>query len=160
MIDLTSRKVTLERPEQAAQELFNELFKLELTGDNQADLFFNQAQLPKEAPLPQIHTVWIDLRPREENVDPTQKRICVEADIMIYLRVANQGGAGMKNDFRCRELADKVRQIFQSPDRFALARRGIYRARIVRGPVPVATIGYQVRAIVLHCELRYLMSRS
>lgn len=173
MLTLDSEKVAPRETERVAQELLNEFYLAFFNGephDSQilpspvtfpvCDLFFNQAQLPPVADKPQIHTVFTDFHNRERWVDTDSKLVTADCMLTIFVRASNAGAEGNKTDFLCRKVADQVKEIFQSQDRYALAQKGIRHPKVQRGPTPVATIGFQVRLLIVSCQLQYKVPRT
>jgi hypothetical protein len=181
MLTLDSDPVSARETERGAQEILNEFYKAFFNGTAHAsqiaptpvtfqvcDLFFNQTQLPKPGTRPQIHTVFTDVRRiagllrrgDEQWFDPTHKLVTAECDLSIFVRTANQGAQDNKTDFLCRKTADQVKEIFESQDRYALAQKGIRHPRVLRGPIPVGTVGFQVRLLIAHCQLQYKIPRT
>jgi hypothetical protein len=166
-------KIGASETERKAQELLYDYHRLFFNGEVHlspltgeyvvfpvTDVFFNQSQLPKEAVRGQVHYVFTEFRPREEWLDRTIKRVTTDCTISIFVRIANQGAQANKADHDCRRLADQVKEIFQAQDRSALAAKGIRHLKVLRGPVPVGTVGYQVRLIILGCQLQYKIPRT
>lgn len=181
MLTLSKPAVAARDTELKLQELLNEFYKYFFTGTVHAaqlgqvtfppcDLFFNQTQLPSpstrnsqsgsDQPKPQIHTVFTDLRTTERWLTADSKMVYANLMMSIFVRVANQGAQDNKTDFLCRKIADNLKEIFQSQDRYALAQKGIRHPRIPRGPVPLPTVGFQVRLLVVSCQLQYRIPRS
>jgi hypothetical protein len=158
MPPLTKPPITAAETERGLTEVLNELLKSNFT--TTVDLFFNQTQLPTDAPKPQIHTVFTEIRPKEDSYDNTKRIVTAEADIAFFVRVANKGALANKTDLECRKLADDLKQIFQSETRFDLARKNILHARIRRGPTPLPTIGFQVRMLIVTAKLRYYIAMT
>lgn len=181
MLTLNSDPVGARETERNAEELLNEFYKTFFNGQPHTtqispspvtfpvcDLFFNQAQLPKLGTRPQIHTVFTDVRRivgllrggSEQWYDRTHKLVTAECDLSIFVRVANDGAEGNEADFLCRKTADQVKEIFESQDRSALAQKGVTHPRVLRGPVPVGTIGFQARLLIVRCRLQYKIPRT
>jgi hypothetical protein len=181
MLTLDSDPIGARDTERGAQELLNEFYKAFFNGEEHisqispspvtfpiCDLFFNQTQLPSPAGKPQIHTVLTDVRRvagllrrgEEQWWDRTHKLVTMECDLSIFVRTANQGAQDNSADFLCRKTADQVKEIFESQDRYALAQKGIRHPRILRGPLPVGTVGFQVRLLIMHCQLQYKIPRT
>lgn len=171
-ITLTSDPVSARDTELKFEEALNAFYKTFFSGaphDSQlgspvtfpdCDLYFNQAQLAAPAAKDQIHTVISDMRSRERWETHTTKLVFADATLSIFIRTANQGDQDNKTDHRNRKTADNVKEIFESQDRYALARCGIRHPKIQRGPAPLPTIGFQVRLIVLTCQLQYRIPRT
>jgi hypothetical protein len=173
MLTLDSDQVGARETERGAQELLNEFYKAFFNGQPHAtqieptpvtfpicDLFFNQTQLPAPADKPQLHTVFTDMRAVERWWSSTEKLVTAECTLSIFVRTSNQGAEGNKADFLCRKTADQVKEIFQSQDRYALAQKGVRHPKVMRGPLPVGTIGFQVRLLIVSCELQYKIPRT
>lgn len=158
MSTLTSPPVSRNETERGLQEVLLEFLKSNF-GDT-VDYFFNQTQLPADAPKPQIHVVFTDIRPKEDYYDRTTRIVVAETDLTFFARVANKGAQGNKSDHECRKLADDLKQLFQSAARYELARKNIRRARIRRGPTPLPTIGFQVRMLIVTAKVRYAIPMS
>jgi hypothetical protein len=171
---LAASKVDATESERHVQELLEEVLKSyfngaehpdPVTGEEIAfpacDLFYNQTSLPTPSPdgKSQIHTVFTDLRRRPERMQTPEEKL-VEGDSVFsfFVRTANQGGDN-RSDFENRRIADLVKRIFQVGSRAALARKNIMHARISRGPVPLATVGYQARLLIIEGRVRYTVPR-
>jgi hypothetical protein len=170
---LNSPKVSASETEKKLTELLNEFLKRYFNGQphvspltNQnvtfplCDLFFNQAQLPSPADKPQIHVAYTDVRPEERWLTAEKKLVTTKCTLSIFVRAANQGAVGNTADFLCRKTADQVKEIFQTQDRSALAQKNIRHPKVLRGPYAVGTIGFQVRLLIVTCELQYTLPRT
>lgn len=172
MLTLDKDPVSSRGTELKAQELLNEFYQAFFDGQPHAsqieptpvtfpivDLFFNQTQIPSPGNKPQLHTVFSEFRSRERWCDYAKKLVTADCTLSIFVRVANQGAEGNTADFLCRKTADQVKEIFQSQDRYALAQKGIRHPKVMRGPMPVGTIGLQVRLLIVTCQLQYKVPR-
>lgn len=171
MITLNKPAVSDRQTEKAVQELFNEFLGKFFTGTPHAtlrgpvtfpvvDLFFNQTQLPAPAAKPQIHIVFTDFRPIARWADDTTKEVTTDSLFTVYFRAANQGATDNKSDFACRSVADNFKELFESEERYALARKGIRHSRIQSGPKALQATGYQARMLILLARIRYDVARS
>ena len=157
---LVSSPVAGTGTERCAEELLNEWFNAHFTGSAKkefpkVDLLFNQATLPAAQPNPQIHCVFLNMVTSERSLSATQRTAITDATLALYIRVANKGSNGNEADFLCRRVADNVKSLFQSAARSDLARRGILKPRLHRGPTVGAATAHQLRLLIVSCQFRY-----
>jgi len=105
---------------------------------------------------------WITVRsvtPINEIWDGTKILVEAKATFSFYVRTANQG-SGQRGEHLCRKVSENLLELFQSDAPVELARRGIKHPRIISGPTPLSGAGFQVRLIVIGCQLRYFIPRQ
>lgn len=122
--------------------------------DGKSRYLFNQSQPALFGTGPQIHTIFTDLRPLSMGRSATAKTVKGNAIITIYVRVANPSTGMNSAAFESRYWADALKQIFQSGNQ-ALAQLGIHKAKVARGPVPVATPAQQTNMLVITAQFQY-----
>lgn len=93
--------------------------------------------------------------------DGTKKLVCVDTTITLFVRTVNSGETGQAPDFLCRSVSDNFRELLTDEiTRAELTQKGFRRMKIVRGPSPMASTGFQTRMILLAAELRYFLPRE
>ncbi len=111
-----------------------------------------------------IASTWSDVRtisPANALWDGTKKLVTSPATLSIYVRAVNSGDTGEAVDHRVRKVAAHLVELLQRDDaHLALGPRGLRRFRIMNGPTPLASTGYQTRLLVATTTLRYFVPKQ
>lgn len=170
---LTSASISNDQVERGAQELLYEFMRGYFTGapvtiggqprtlpllpQNTALLspwLFNQQSL-LGSPDAIVHTIFNDLKPRENPQTDDQKLVRVDLTASLYVRVQNPVAGFQTADNTCRVIADGLRQIFES-EHYNIAQKQIHHAKVRRGPKPLSTNAMQTRLLIVTMQLQYL----
>lgn len=92
--------------------------------------------------------------------DGTKKLVTIGATILVFVRAVSNGENANDGDYLCRSVADNLRELIMDEEsRAALTQKGFRRLRVLNGPTPMASSGYQTRLLTLDASLRYFTPR-
>ena len=163
---LTSAAIAARDLEKREQELIYEFLKGYFTGTPHTDdagaqvtfekcaIEFNQTDV-RTLEIPLIHWTFTSVT-RTRQPDAGGTLIVADTLSTAYIQTT-AGGKDNDQDFLCRSVADHFRELLESKAVLELAKKGISRVRLMRGPTPLAMPGLQTRMCVVKARLEYLV---
>ncbi len=125
------------------------------------DLLVGEAEMPQPAARPVIHAVLAD--EQNERICHGEEGFLVRSEMRwnVFVRTTRQTvDAGVGGRHLASRVAAQLKWLLEGTERQGLSDRGLVRARISRGPVPIQNPNYFVRQFVLTTEAYYRLNHN